>query len=51
MIELQPFINVKNVKKIQAEPNIAGQRVKDRDMKDYRQDQEDTEVRDTGSWR
>ena len=49
MIELQPFVNVKNVRKTPAEGNIAGQRVKERDMNEVRQ--EDTEVRDTGSWR
>ena len=49
MIELQPFVNVKNVRKTPAEENIAGQRVKERDMNEVRQ--EDTEVRDTGSWR
>ena len=49
MIVLQPFVNVKNIRKTPAEGNIAGQRVKERDMNEVRQ--EDTEVRDTGSWR
>ena len=45
MIELQPFVNVKNVKKTPAER----QKVKDRDMKD--DTQEVTDVKDTNSWR
>ena len=45
MIELQPFVNVKNIKKTPAER----QKVKDRDMKD--DTQEVTDVKDTNSWR
>ena len=45
MIELQPFVNVKNVNKTPDER----QKVKDRDMKDVRQ--EVTDVKDTNSWR
>ena len=47
MIEFQPFVNLKNVKKTPAER----QKVKDRDMKDVRQEDTDTDVKDTNSWR
>ena len=45
MIELQPFVNVKNVQKTPAEEK----RVEDRYMKEV--SQEETAVRDSGSWR
>ena len=45
MIELQPFVNVKNVNKTPDER----QKVKDRDMKDNTKEEPD--VKDTNSWR